>query len=662
MAIGKITGQMLNSNLDRSGSDLAIDGNLTFFDVTHRRVGINTITPGYTLDVNGNVHLGNLYIQGNTITPESGKKLDLGIIANVKISGGSPGYVLFTDGDGNLTFGNLSAAVDTAIFTGADIVLGTNTQGVLVSSAVSLTTGTSVTDGVALLNQVLGQLIPSPPPVFPGGQSINLATATTTARMSNFLQTDNTFTGGRNVAGGTTIAATRTDGYTTTAITSVGPGNAGTVSVELNGANAGNYAMTTSVDNGTYGNLVILNNQDYHTVIPYVPTNLYEIFDTYAAGTVNGGWNEVYINDSYNGSSSNTVTWYYDASTPGDPTWSNSSIVLNSNSVSYSSTIPHFNSSTTFALKSNIAKLSGDMYYTSDTFVVGSAGGAFTTPNSVTYTQAGVTTPLIRNLYVSTGSAYLQTSSSIITGFGKDTAGPGLTAYNSYGSATQTFTPTSTILYKTGTSTQIEETSLVIGTVGVGSGNPARIVNPGSTDNPVFTGGEALFNSQTGPFYAYDATVVARVLGHDTTNYSSGYLPVSKNLFAQSANQYFTFRFARAGVSKFDILYTGTIAGLWVALPGSSLTISAAPTNGWLDMGTAYAGSGAPGTTTGGNGSNGCALGGVAVFNTAQTNKSVTATFGTVNSSSTANNYIYVRVKFTAGQQVTALQIQAATH
>ena len=81
-------------------------------------------------------------------------------------------------------------------------------------------------------------------------------------------------------------------------------------------------------------------------------------------------------------------------------------------------------------------------------------------------------------------------------------------------------------------------------------------------------------------------------------------------------------------------------------------------------MGTAYAGSGIPGANTGagGNGSNGCALGGLAVFNSAQTNKSVTATFGTVSSSSTATNEIYVRVKLTSGQTLTALTIEAATN
>ena len=78
-------------------------------------------------------------------------------------------------------------------------------------------------------------------------------------------------------------------------------------------------------------------------------------------------------------------------------------------------------------------------------------------------------------------------------------------------------------------------------------------------------------------------------------------------------------------------------------------------------MSTAYAGSGIPGATSPGNGSNGCALGGLATLN-ANGTYSVTATFGTVSSSSTATNEIYVRVKLTSGQTVSALSIQVATH
>jgi hypothetical protein len=284
MAIGKITGQMLNSNLDRSGADLAIDGNLTYFDVTPRRVGINTATPGHTLDVVGNAHIGNLYVRGNAITTDAGLKLDLGAIGNIRVTGGNPNYVIFTDGAGNLTFGNVNTLVGAGTFTGSQIVLGANTQGALVTSAVSLTTSTSVTDGIALLNQLLGKLVPPMPANFPGGQSIALISPTTTARIANFVQTDNTYTGGHNVSGGTTVAAVRSSSYLTSAISSVGPGDSGTVSVVKNGTTSGSRAMTTGTDNGTYGDLIIANDQDYHNIQNSVAAGFYQSFDSYAGG------------------------------------------------------------------------------------------------------------------------------------------------------------------------------------------------------------------------------------------------------------------------------------------------------------------------------------------------------------------------------------------
>jgi hypothetical protein len=211
----------------------------------------------------------------------------------------------------------------------------------------------------------------------------------------------------------------------------------------------------------------------------------------------------------------------------------------------------------------------------------------------------------------------------------------------------------------------MEEANVVIGgTIGSGSGLAFRIINPGSTDTPAYTASAAAFNSQSSTLQTYDATIVAAILKHDQTNYSTGYLPVGPDLSAgRSGSQYFTFKFVRTSVSKFDVRWTGTLAGLWVALPGSTID-STSTLNGWLDMSVAYGGAGVPGANTGagGNGSNGCALGTVAPLNSAQVARSITATFGTVSSSSTATNEIYVRIKLTSGQSITALSLQPASN
>ncbi|CAB5214389.1 hypothetical protein UFOVP190_84 [uncultured Caudovirales phage] len=674
MAIARITGPMLQTDLERQGVNLSIDGNLVYADVSNRRVGIGNTSPQYTLDVNGNAHLGNLWILGNAITSDTGR-IGLGSPNNIVITGGANDYVLITDGAGNLSWSSVANVISVTGLTGNLITLGSNTVPALTSNAVTLTTSTSVTDAIAELNFVLGKLVPVAPPTFPGSSTLNLSTSTSTGRITNFVQTDNSGWGNLSVSAGTSVSATRVATYTAGTITSVGPGDAGTVTAYLNGQAAGSVAMNTGSQNGTYGNLVIASDQDYHNVVSSVTAGFWESFNASLSGSsVPAGWNRANIGDTA-GTSTNTITWYYDNSAPGTPTFSNTSVALTTNAVSYSSTIPHLTTSAVFTIKGNVSKLSGDTYPLavssgSSNMVTGATGGALAAPASVTYTSAGVTVPLTRNLYVSSGSAYFETTSAVVSGFGSSASGPTVSVNNNYAtgaSSALTVSGTPTILYKTGTGTNIEETIIPV-SASLGGGyatNAARILNPGSTDTPAYTGSETAFNSTSSTLQTYDATVVAAVLKHDQTNYSSGYLPVGPNLSSgRSGSQYFTLKFQRTVVSKFDITYTGNIGGLWVALPGSTID-STSTLNGWLDVSTAYGGSGKPGANTGagGNGSNGCALAGVAAINVnSASSRSVTATFGSESSTNSTNNEIYVRIKLSAGQTVSALSIGVASH
>ena len=664
MAIGRISGPMLFSNLERQGVDLAFDSNLVYLDVANRRVGITNSSPQYTIDSPGNVKLANVIIQGSAFSSNTGV-MYFGSNANVSITGGADGFLLATDGAGNLVWANAAGLASTIASTllGNSIQLGSNSSGYLVSNAVTLTTTTTVTNGLAQLNFVLGKLVPPSPPTFPGTSTITISTLSTyvmaLAQGSQIDLTGNS----RTVAAGTTVAnVRRASSYTTSNVSTVGPGDAGTIYAFLNSANAGARAMTIGADNGVYGNLVIGNNIDYG-VYTGQTQGFWESTNCYASGSsISPGWNEVYLTHSL-GTPTNTRWWYFDNSAPGTPTFSSTSIAISSNTVSYSSTVPHLTSSAGFTLAFNIARLSGDMFPTSNSMVTGTAAGAFGAPTTITYSSAGVSWPLAANLYVSSGSVACATTSNIISGFGSSSSGPTLSCSNSYNTGTQNFPPGVTVLYKTGTASTMEETTVTFGsTVGTGSGLAARIINPGSADNPAYTASASLFNSQTSTLETYDATIVAAVLKHDQTNYSTGYLPVGPNLSSsRTGSQYFTFRFVRTSVSKFNIKFTGTIAGLWVALPGSGIDTSST-LNGWLDMSVAYAGSGQPGAGTGGNGSNGCALGGVVTLNSAVTNHSKTCTFGTASSSSTATNEIYVRIKLTSGQTVTALSLETASN
>ena len=581
---------------------------------------------------------------------------------NISISPNGTGIVTITAADGGAT----------------GIEMGTPTAGSLISNAVTLTTDTSVTNGIAQLNLILGKLVPPAPPNFPGGNSLSITTATTSARMcSGFTQPDNTPGANKAVAAGTLVSAVRVSTYATNTISNTGPGDSGKLTVYFNGVDAGNVTFNTNATptgNGFHGNLSITNNYDYHVANASITAGFWFVFTASANGvSVPSGWNEVYLGDNSTGNT-NTPNWYYDASTASAPVFSNVTVTACvSPTLGYSSTIPHYASGTTFGLGFNVNRLSGNMYPNNGNLLTNStaSGGAFQAPTAISYASANVTVPLAQNLYVSSGNAVGNTTSAIVaSGFGSSSTGPSVTVTNSYNSTTQAFTTAlaNTVLYKNGSSTAIDEGNVIVTSVGTGSGNALRIINPGTGNTPVYTGTEANFNSQSSTLQTYDATVVGSssqgVLKHDQTNYATGYLPAGPNLSSgRTGTQYFTIKFVRTTVSKFDITYAGNVAGVWVALPGSTID-STSTANGWIDMTTAYAGSGVPGANivAGGNGSNGCALGGTIVPNTSVGSTSKTCTFGTVSSSSTATNEIYVRIALTSGQSVTGLSLNAASN
>lgn len=93
MAIGRISGPLLRANLLREGVNLAFENDLLYLDVNNSRIGINTSSPQYDLDVNGTVRapglevstqaqIANVNFLGNTISTTDGV-LTLGTADNV---------------------------------------------------------------------------------------------------------------------------------------------------------------------------------------------------------------------------------------------------------------------------------------------------------------------------------------------------------------------------------------------------------------------------------------------------------------------------------------------------------------------------------------------------------------------------------------------------
>jgi hypothetical protein len=142
MAINYIQGQILANNLQRNGIDLAFDTDLVYLDVGGNSVGINTTTPASTLEVVGNITVGNILIPNvgnvnlsNTYINNLADPVNNQDAATKK-------YVLDNVGNigtaGNLTFSNTTISTSlangniTLQATGTGLVTIDGTQGFII--------------------------------------------------------------------------------------------------------------------------------------------------------------------------------------------------------------------------------------------------------------------------------------------------------------------------------------------------------------------------------------------------------------------------------------------------------------------------------------------------------------------------------------------------
>ena len=534
-------------------------------------------------------------------------------------------------------------------------VIGTPAGG-FKSGAFSISNTDHTKDSINELNFILGKLVPAAPTTF-NGLALSIQTNGGTRRLcAGFTPTNNT--GGSAPVAGQQYARNTDSTVTTGTINDVGPGDNGTVIGFVNATNVGSITMTTNVDNGTNGALVISDNKDASnsTRDSGIAAEFYQVYDVRLLNAASpDGYNKAHIN---HGSSNTTDTfWYEDPSTVSAPVISFSGITEPASpTLSYSSGIAHYTESSdnTFTYVLTVTNASGDMYTSSTLLSSDGNGNAFASPGNKSYTDfAGGTNPPVQNYGVGTGVTCLISNvprnlhTTVTTN--KFTRYDATTPYGSHNNQRINYTPTINLMGTSATTSQVDEDNILISSLGTGSGNAIR-VNAGAsgdTPSPIST----TFNSSATPA-TYEATVRGGTLRHDQEDYSDGsFMPVGINLSSgRSGTQYFQVLLTRGAVSEFKIVVSGSYSGCFVCLPeNSTWTTGLSNTNGWADMSNAYSGAGNPN-----NADNGCALGSVM----SGSSGTFTCVFGE-ESSSNGNNKILIRFKLTSGDSITNIQFQA---
>ena len=488
----------------------------------------------------------------------------------------------------------------------------------------------------------------------------------------------------RRYTSGTVATSSATNAYN---------GAAGTLTANINGSGDGEKAFTTtSGETGTFTSLVVSSQPDFNTVDGSYPSNFYQVFSANINKNITAlatGVSDMRLRHSATGDT-NYVALLKDDLTAVASFGAVGTLAEGTGGTKrYISGIPYYNSGSPALTLSGVTvnNLVGQSYtdqsniveIDSDTNEEGTSSSAFSNQNYSYSDIDGASTMLSSGVPIvntGVGSAYALgalsiplTSSSVRT---IDTAK--IRVKNVNGTSSYTSLTGKIQVHTASQSGIVEQAIPVADSLGATHDDDGVRVfdfNAATTDTPSFNGStnfytNSLYSESNDPGVSgtREATIRLGILKHDTTNYSSGYLPVGPDRSGDTGTQYFTFAFRRVAVANFTLSITSTsgISGCWIAAPGTVID-NASGLNGWLDTGITYAGAGVPGSDTGngGNGSNGCAFTpGDRIATGSSLSGAKTLTLGSENMSNSTGNVVLVRIALASGESVSSISVGAA--
>ena len=501
---------------------------------------------------------------------------------------------------------------------------------------------------------------------------------------------------GVGIAAGSSVTRYATTNTISTAILSdIDGSDSGTLTAKMNGTDIGSKLFTLAIgETGTFDDLIVTSEGDAHDEISssIYPSNFYQVFSARISKSLTEipvGLNDFVLSHDVDGNCGLTTFVKDDLNSAPSVTKGTLTETTPGNK-RYISGIPYYNSGSPKLTLSGVevTNFTGQTYQnTTSPFNITSGTNSESTSGNVISTQnytyeeidGDVETMLsggIPKANTGVGGAYTLgdldinlTSSNVrsvqtIKFRAKNTAGNGTYVHND-----------TKVQVHTASQSGVSELAIPVSdSLGDGSltndGKRVFSFSGDTIDTPSYQPGDDFYNgvvytesSDPGVEGTKEATVRFGVIEHDTTDYSTGFLPVGPDRSGDTGTQYFTFAFQRKVVANFDVNITSTtgISGLWIAAPGTQMD-STSGLNGWVSSSIQHPGAGIPGTqTTLASGVNGCALLTSDIIQTGTAlSGGYTMTLGEENMSNATNFVVLVRIALAAGESVTSLSIGEA--